>query len=166
MSEDSPSYMLPCPVNPALAGHDQGPQQDEKREHLQRRPNRLPPFKPVQFRLQERLVIWGVFEAEHDRSGLGGREEVTNGSSRCESERQQKSRECVLGIGNSCGDEGEQGCADGPHWVDHPPVTQIVASRKGSIGDIANAVAGRELDEGGLQTATRQPPIEGSCDED
>ncbi len=50
---------------PCASGNHQRPQQDEKRQHLERCPNGMPLFKSVQFGRQGHLIIRCVFDAEH-----------------------------------------------------------------------------------------------------
>jgi hypothetical protein len=96
---------------PSTSG-DQRPHQDEKRQHLQCRPDRLPPFKPIQFRCQDGFVVGGVFEAEHYRSSLRRRQEVTNARERGDGYWQQQRQGLMPDVGYNCGKKGEQRRAD------------------------------------------------------
>src|SRR6266851_790014 len=61
------------------ASHNhQRPQQDEKRQHLERCPNGMPACKSVQFRCQEGFVIRCVLDAEHYRCRPGRGEAMKN----------------------------------------------------------------------------------------
>src|SRR5713101_4192062 len=98
----------------------------------------MPAGKVVQFRGQERFVIWCVLETEHDwcRSGRGKRVQQTQERSNGKRQHLHRSRRYV---GKGCGEHGEQSCAETQKWVDEEPIAKIVATRKSSIRHHTNA---------------------------
>src|SRR5947209_3648388 len=120
------SLFASCP----LACDNQCPYQDEKRQHLQGRSDRAPPFKLVQLGCQDGLVIRGMAQTQHHGSCLRRSQEVADAGKRGNGERYQKPRWLLLDVSDNGRDEGEQCSADGPDRIDHQPVAQVIATRK------------------------------------
>src|SRR5260221_9376669 len=105
----------------------QRPQQDGKRQHLERCPNGMPLFKSVQFGRQGHLIVRCVFDAEHHWGCPGRSEGVKDTRAGGNGKRKQQLYRVALCVGNCCGKKGEERCAYAQKRVDHPPIPKIVA---------------------------------------
>src|SRR5690349_15463434 len=71
-----------------LPRHNYRPQQEEKREHLQHRSNRMEACEAVQLHGQECFVIWRMLETEHDGCRPAGGKRVQNTQQRSKGQQQ------------------------------------------------------------------------------